>query len=279
MRYTVPGLLLPSDWSAGVTWPAPGFWLVETESRSTELRPSTPMLSISSESSLKISRIYEFLVSHRFPIKNINKWFFTFPPHFGLLALYQFWPFFTNTFSMYSRSVSFYHITWRRREFLYLDSSYYCPPPFPLPPLLHYLHLLHTKSRSDCCGMKQIVWSWVCNKNDIRYKDLIFVSSVWISSSSHIPARHPPLGLLVHNLRWLIDNRRELLLCIWRWRSWRWWWHWGWWWRWPGQGGSPPLVHQLSVTVGGAAGGGSSSWNNKFGSIIQILFYFLLIVE
>ena len=166
---------------------------------------------------------------------------------------------------MFLRSVSFYHITWRRREFLYLDSSYYCPPRIPLFPPLHYLHLLHTKSRSDCCGMKQIVWSWVCNKNDIRYKDLIFVSSVWISSSSHIPARHPPLGFLVHNLRWLIDNRRELLLCIWRWRSCRWW-HWGWWWRWPRQGGSPPLVHQLSVTVGGAVGRGSSSWNNQWSS-------------
>ena len=87
MRYTVPGLLLPCDWSAGVTWPAPGFWLVETESRSTELRPSTPMLSISSESSLKISRIYESLdslVYHRFPIKNQQKIFY-FPS--------SFWPF------------------------------------------------------------------------------------------------------------------------------------------------------------------------------------------
>ena len=84
MRYTVPGLLLPCDWSAGVTWPAPGFWLVETESRSTELRPSTPMLSISSESSLKISRIYESLdslVYHRFPIKNQQKIFY-FPSSF-----------------------------------------------------------------------------------------------------------------------------------------------------------------------------------------------------
>ena len=86
---------------------------------------------------------------------------------------------------MYSRSVSFYHITWRRREFLYLDSSY-SPPRFPLFPPLHYLHLLHTKSRSDCCGMKQIVWSWVCNKNDIRYKDLQFVYSVWMFNPSII---------------------------------------------------------------------------------------------
>ena len=89
MRYTVPGLLPPCDWSAGVTWPAPGFWLVETESRSTELRPSTPMLSISSESSLKISRIYESLdslVYHRFPIKYQQKIFY-FPSSFCVFSL------------------------------------------------------------------------------------------------------------------------------------------------------------------------------------------------
>ena len=117
--------------------------------------------------------------------------------------------FFTYTFSMYSRSVSIYHITWRRREFLYLDSSY-CPPRFPLfPLLLHYLHLLHTKSRSDCCGMKQIVWSWVCNKNDIRSKDLIFVSSVCISSSSsHIPASPPPTSWASCSQSALIDRQQ-----------------------------------------------------------------------